>query len=163
MTSSEPPPRDELGEQLLILTQQLSMLVNELHSTSVIKSFYHRVQFWASLFSALTFSLGGALAFGGKQRVSSNAYWVVTTFGGHWVWGLAFMLASAFTFLCCWCWHRVLQASLLIQAGLFGMIALSFFIASARYLDANLTATPVYAWIMVMHVFLADYARREFK
>lgn len=156
-------PDDELGQQLLALTRELRTLVKELHTFSPIRSLYHRPQFWAALLATMTFFLGSALLIGGPRRISVNAWWVVNTYGGHVVWGSAFVAGSLFTALCAWKFRRILNVALLMQGLLYSFIAVSFLLGAARYLDANLTAGPVYAWIVVLHVLLADFARREFK
>lgn len=147
-------------EELTVFVKEMSDLVHEMQR--IRPSLYTKVRFWAALAAAMTYCLGGVLFLGGPKRVSSSAYWVISHFGGHDLWGIMFMTGASFTALCCWKFHRALRWALLLQAVMFSFIAISFAIAAIRYEDANLTAAPIYGWIMVMHVFLSDFARKEF-
>lgn len=122
---------------------------------------YQDVRFWAGLAAAMTANVGLVLFFGSPRRISSNAYALIAHYGGHFVWGLAFIVTALVTTLCAWQFVRLVRWALLIQALPYAAIATSFAIAAVQYPDANLTAAPVYCWITIMHACLSDYARRE--
>jgi hypothetical protein len=102
------------------------------------------------------------LILSGPLRTSAHAYAVIASYGGHLVWGAIFVAAGLFTGLCAWKIRRWLRWALLLQAAPYGAIALSFAFAAVRYPDANLTAAPIYAWIMILHAFLSDHSRKEY-
>lgn len=141
---------------------ELTMLTVELRAIAGSRSWYQRVRFWATLAAAMTFNIGIVLLLGGSARVSANAYWLIATAGGPMIWGAGFITAAILTILCVWRWHHALRWAVLIQAVPYTAVAVSFAAAAFRYPDANLTATPVYGWIAIMHAALSDYARKEF-
>ena len=144
----------EIAAQLRLINTELKTVLR----TSV----YHNVRFWSALAAGMTVSVGLGLFLGTDQRISTNAYWMIATYGGHLVWGFVFIVAAAVTGLCVWQYPHWLRFALLTQAIPYAAISLSFAAASIKYPDANLTAAPVYAWVMIMHAALSDYARREF-
>lgn len=149
-------------------SQEFQRVARDLETLrSALKAFlyptvYHRVRFWASLAAGMTFNIGVALLFGPPQRVSASAYWVIATFGGHIVWGLAFVMSAILTAISAWQLHKFLRFALLIQSLPYLAISTSFAVGAIMFPDANLTGAPVYGWIMIMHAFLSDYARKEF-
>ena len=123
---------------------------------------YACARFWAALAAGMAYTLGLVLVLGGDARVSASAYSGIGAYGGHVVWGAVFMGVAVFTWVCAWRWHRFLGAALIVQALPFAGIAVMFALAAVEYPDANLTAAPIYGWIMVLHACLADYARRQY-
>lgn len=125
-------------------------------------SLYSEAKFWAALAAGMTFTLGLVLITGGDARTSAHAYSGIAATGGPVLWGSSFLSVAAFTWLCAWRHTRLLKWALLVQALPFAGIAMVFAIAAVQYPDANLTAAPIYGWIMIMHACLADYARRQY-
>lgn len=123
---------------------------------------YQRVRFWAMIGAAMTFHIGLVLALGGERRVSAHAYEPILRYGGPDVWGSIFMAVAVFTGLGIWRWHKMLRWALIVQAIPHAMLAVSFAITASRYSDVILIASPTFAWIAIIHVFLSDYAREEF-
>jgi hypothetical protein len=123
---------------------------------------YDQVRFWAALAAAMSAVLGVVLIAGGDARVSASAYSAMRSYGGPELWGAAFVTAAAVTWLCAWRYKHLLGWAVLLQALPFAGIAAMFTIAAVQYPDANITAAPIYACIMVMHACLADYCRREY-
>lgn len=155
------PVGDEKLRDYLELAAELRD-VNAALKELVRPSVYYTVRFWSALAAAMTFSVGFGLFVGSERRVSANAYLVIASYGGHFVWGTVFMIIGGITGLCVWQFTRWLRWALLLQALPYAAIAVSFAAAAVKYPDANLTAAPVYSWVMIMHAALSDYARREF-
>lgn len=123
---------------------------------------YTESRFWAVLAAGMAFTLGMVLIVGGDRRTSASAYSGLVAHGGPNIWGAAFITVAVITWLCAWRFKRWLDWVLLLQALPFAGIALTFAVAAVRFPDANLTAAPIYAWIMIMHACLADYARKQY-
>jgi hypothetical protein len=160
MTDNNPDPADDRLRNYLEIAAELRD-VNAALTSIVRPSVYHKVRFWSALAAAMTFSVGLGLFAGSERRVSANAYLVIASYGGHFVWGAVFMIIAAVTGLCVWQFTRWLRWALLLQALPYAAIAISFAAAAVKYPDANLTAAPVYTWVTIMHAALSDYARRE--
>lgn len=123
---------------------------------------YDQVKFWAALAAGMAFTLGVVLFTGGPRRVSGSAYHGILTYGGPMLWGAAFIACSIITWACVWRFNQMLGWAMLLQALPFAGIATMFAISAIQYPDANITAAPIYSWIMIMHACLADYCRREY-
>ena len=121
------------------------------------------VRFWALLSGLMTVSLALVLLVGRGSRISSNAYWGLNTFGGSHAWGIAFFVVAVATLIAVWQAPKILQWTLLAQALPYGGMSAAFLASSLRFEDANLTAAPVYGWIAVMTLCLAEQARRARK
>lgn len=123
---------------------------------------YSESWLWAVLAAGMACTLGSVLMVSSSARISASAYSSIVMYGGPRLWGSAFIAAAIFTWVCAWKCRRLLDRALLLQSLPFAGIALLFAVAAVRYSDANLTAAPVYAWIMILHACLADYARRQY-
>lgn len=161
MSEIEEPVPPKLCMELEDIARELRRLNRELQRI-LRASLYYKVRFWGAMGGCMTLHLGAVLFFGAKARTSAVAYTIIADYGGGRVWGGAFIAGATFTLLCAWKLHSILRWALLVEAMVYGGIALSFLIASIRFPEANLTAAPVYAWVMIAHVFLSDVARREF-
>lgn len=150
---------DRTDHELLI---ELVAVTEELRAIAKPTSIYRKVKFWAALAAGMTFNLGLMLVLGGHARISSTSYSVIHDSGGSIVWGSIFMVVALFTALCIWRVPCLLQWALIMQALPYGAIAVSFGLAALKYPDANITATPIYTWIMIIHAFLSDDARKEY-
>lgn len=161
MSELEEPVPPKVCRELEDIACELRRLNRELQRI-LRSSLYYKVRFWGAMGACMTAHLGLVLVFGAPRRVSAAAYTMIAEYGGGRVWGAALIAGATFTLLCVWRFHSILRWALIVEAILYGGIALSFLIASIRFPDANLTAAPVYAWVMIAHVFLSDVARREF-
>lgn len=121
---------------------------------------YHKVQFWAELLAGMTVSMAVVLLVGGAERTSAPAYRVITE-NGPLIWGLMFFVTGILTIVCArWC-HGALRWALLGQAIPYAALGFSFAITAVQHPDSTLTAAPLYAWIVVLHAFLADFSHKE--
>lgn len=152
---------DEIRAELAAISAQLTELSQSLQMATR-RTWYQRVRFWAALAAGMTIHIGIVLALGGPNRVSAHAYEPIAQYGGPCVWGAAFTAAGLFTVVCVGWWHRMLRWALLVQAVPYAATALSFAVTSAEYPDVILIASPMFAWVTLMHGFLSDYARKEF-
>lgn len=134
----------------------------ELDFTHTPHCIYAESRLWAALAAGMAFTLGLVLMTGGTQRISASAYSGIASHGGPDLWGGVFIGCAVFTWLCAWRFRRWLDWALIVQALPFAGISVMFGIAAVRFPDANITAAPIYAWIMIMHACLADYARRQY-
>lgn len=152
---------DEFRAELSAIAEQLKELSAALRSATR-RTWYQRVRFWAALAAGMTLHIGVVLALGGPRRVSAHAYEPIAQYGGPVVWGAAFMVTGVFTVVCVGWWHRMLRWALLTQAIPYAATSVSFAVTSAEYPDVILIASPMFAWVTIMHGFLSDYARKEF-
>lgn len=118
------------------------------------------VRFWSLLAALMAMTLGLLLLIGKPTRISANAYWGLSTFGGSQGWGMAFFITALFTLLAVWQVPSLLRWTVLLQAIPYAGLSAAFIISAFRYEDANLTAGPTYGWIAVMLFCLSDQARR---
>ena len=153
---------NEVPELLRQIHSELRAINHHLHGRVKSRACVS-LKFWSMLSAMMTASLALVLIVGSDARFSANAYWGVASFGGAKLWGLSFFIASLATMIAVWQSPRQLRWTLIVQAIPYIGLSAAFLVASLRFDDANLTAAPVYGWIAVMTLCLADYARRCFK
>ena len=156
----EPEEFHSLRDLMVALRRELKVLNEKLDATETI---YTTVRFWTIIAALMTLSIGLVLILSPAERVSANAYWGLSTYGGADVWGSAFFATAVATLLCSWICPKFLPWAVLIQTLPYAGFALAFTLAALRFPDANLTAPPVYAWITLVHLLLFDFVRKEVK
>ena len=142
----------QIHDELRAINERLSKVTKERD--------YVSLRFWSLMSALMTVTLALALLIGPDLRVSSSGYWGISTFGGPQAWGVAFFVTSVATLLAVWQAPNQLRWTLIAQSVPYAGLSVSFLVSAIRFDDANLTATPVYGWVAVMTLCLAEHARR---
>lgn len=156
---SEPPEEYySLRELINALRRELRVIDKKLTARETITA-----RAWSIIAALMSLSVGLLLMLSPAQRISANAYWGLSTYGGADIWGAAFFGTAVLTLLCSWIYPKFLHVAILLQALPYAGFAAAFTLAVLKFPDANLTAPPVYTWITVSHLILFNFVRKEVK